>query len=83
MGIVDRIKGAFRRKKGIELPPMPEIPEAKPSLSEAGDINIENYKAKMELMMTKLDSISTQYAALNERVKNIERLVTEIRSFCK
>lgn len=83
MGVVDRIKGAFRRKKDMELPPMPEIPEAKPALSEAGDINIENYKAKMELMMTKLDSISTQYAALNERVKNIERLVTEIRSFCK
>jgi hypothetical protein len=81
MGILGRIKSALSRKKDEdELPPI----EGPPSpVSELGEVTAENVKAKMELMMTRVDSLSTQYAAMNERIKNIERLVTEIRSFCR
>lgn len=78
MGILDRL-----RRKKEPLPPLPPPePEPKPDtgLSLAAEGNV---KAKIELMMTQMDSLQTQYAALNERIKNIERLVTEIRSFCK
>ncbi len=81
MGIFGRIKGAFRRKKEEDELPIEE-PLA-PAVSELGEVTAENVKAKMDLMMTRLDSLSTQYATVNERIKNIERLVTEIRSFCK
>jgi hypothetical protein len=82
MGILSRIKGAFKRKKDEdELPPIKDMET--PAVSELGEVTAENVKAKMELMMTRVDSLSTQYAAMNERIKNIERLVTEIRSFCR
>ena len=85
MGVLSWLKRRFRRKKGEdEIPPLPEGAEAPPEpLGELGAVTAENVKAKMDLMATRLDSLSTQYAALNERIKNIERLVTEIRSFCK
>ena len=82
MGIIDRIKSKFKKKE--ELPPLPELPTTPTApTSELGEVTAENVKAKLELMMTRLDSLSTQQAAMNERIKNIERLVTEIRSFCK
>lgn len=82
MGIFGRIKGIFRRKKK-ELPPVPAEATrlAKPPTTEAA--TMENMKAKMDLMMTHLDSLKVQNETLNERIKNIERLVTEIRGYCK
>jgi len=50
---------------------------------ELGEVTAENMQAKVELIMARMDSLSTQQAAINERIKNIERLVTEIRSFCR
>jgi len=79
----------LRRKKRESLPFEPieaaGVSErtAGATISEAEPVTIENVRAKLELVMTRLDSLSTQYAAMNERLKNIERLVTEIRSFCK
>ena len=76
MGILDR----FRRKKKEE--PLPELP-VEPKDMGIESVTAKNVKAKIDLMMTQIDSLSTQYTALNERIKNIERLVTEIRSFCR
>jgi hypothetical protein len=82
MGILSRIRSKLGKKKDEdELPPIEDVET--PATSELGEITVENVKAKMELMMTRLDSLSTQYAAMNERIKNIERLVTEIRGFCR
>jgi hypothetical protein len=83
MGVFDGIRNRLRRNKETELSPMPEdIGMPKPA-AEFGEVAAENVKAKLDLMATRLDSISTQYAAMNERIKNIERLAAEIRSFCK
>lgn len=80
MGILSRLKGAFRRKKKEE--PLPEIEKPKVELG-LEPVTMENVRAKMELVVTQMDSLRTQYEAMNERIKNIERLVTEIRGFCK
>jgi len=81
MGILSRI---FRRKKE-EVPEPEEVPE-----STLGTVTVENVKAKMDLVLTRFEKINTQIDSLrvqnetlSERIKNIERLVTEIRSFCK
>ena len=79
----------LRRKKKESLPLEPieaaGVTEraTRAVISGTEPVTMENVRAKLELMMTRLDSLSTQYAAMNERLKNIERLVTEIRSFCK
>lgn len=81
MGILSRIKERFKRKKEE---PVVEVPTGlvKPEVS-LEPVTIENVKVKMELVLTQLDSLRIQYETLNERIKNIERLVTEIRAYCK
>jgi hypothetical protein len=69
------------RKKLEPLPALPPLP-SKPETSFE-PTNMDNVKAKMELVLTQMDSLRIQYETLNERIKNIERLVTEIRSYCK
>lgn len=81
MGILSSIKQKLGKKKLEPLPPLPLLP-TKPEVSFE-PTNIENVKAKVELSLTQLESLRIQYETLNERIKNIERLVTEIRSYCK
>jgi len=77
MGILDRFK-----KKKEEPVVLPMEPVKKPEFG-AEPATLENVKARMELILTQLDSLRIQNENLNERIKNIERLVTEIRSYCK
>jgi len=81
MGVFSNLKQKLSRKKLEPLPPLPSLP-TKPEVSFE-PTNLENIKAKVELSLTQLDSLRIQYETLNERIKNIERLVTEIRSYCK
>ncbi len=77
MGILDR----FKKKKIEPLLPLPAEP-VKPILSTE-PATMENLKAKIDLTLTHMDNLRIQYENLNERMKIIERLVTEIRSYCK
>jgi hypothetical protein len=81
MGILSNLKQKMSRKKLEPLPALPPLP-SKPETSFE-PTNMDNVKAKMELVLTQMDSLRIQYETLNERMKNIERLVTEIRSYCK
>lgn len=76
MGILSRIKGAFRKKKEEPIEELPEIPEEKESLEPA---TLENLKAKMDLILTQMESLKIQNETLLERLKIIERLLIEIR----
>ncbi|MDI6798787.1 MAG: hypothetical protein QMD12_02205 [Candidatus Aenigmarchaeota archaeon] len=71
----------FRRKKEpLQLPPeLPKFEAPKPVSLEASAI--ENVKAKMDLLLTQLDSLKTQHETLNERIRNIEQILQEIRSY--
>ncbi|MEM7826142.1 MAG: hypothetical protein QW451_00740 [Candidatus Aenigmatarchaeota archaeon] len=62
----------FRKKKVEPLPPPPQEPKQEPK--------IEISKLPLE---QKVEVISAQIEALNERVKNIERMVEEIYKMAK
>ena len=79
MGFLSSLKEKFGKKKET-LPTLPPLPPGPATTAEL--VTIENVKVKMELVLTQLDSLRVQYETLNERIKNIEKLVTEIRSYC-
>ncbi|RLI98742.1 MAG: hypothetical protein DRP00_01340 [Candidatus Aenigmatarchaeota archaeon] len=78
MGIFSRIKGIFRRKKEEPVEELPEIPEEKP-LESLEPATLENLKAKMDLILTQMESLKIQNETLMERLKIIEKLLIEIR----
>ncbi|MCS7105828.1 MAG: hypothetical protein NZ942_00725 [Candidatus Aenigmarchaeota archaeon] len=78
----------FRRKKETsvtaELPELPPLPSSPPIPKPEATIetsSIENLRVKIDLVLTHIDSLKTQYETLNERIKNIEQMVQEIRSY--
>lgn len=75
MGIFSKIKEKFGRKKE-EPVEIPEISEEAPRLEPA---SLENMKAKMDLILTQMESLRIQNETLNERLKIIEKLLIEIR----
>jgi hypothetical protein len=44
---------------------------------------IENVKAKIDLILSKLDSIKTEQETLNERINGIERILKELYTMAK
>jgi hypothetical protein len=68
----------FRKKK--EKPP--EIGELPRGMSSEA-ATIDNVKAKMDLVLTQMDSLRTQYAVMNERVQSMEKMLKEILALAK
>jgi len=58
-------------------PPAPVAP-AVPTSAMRGSV-----KAELDLVLSQMENVRMQYEAISSRLQNIERLVTEIRSFCK
>ncbi len=82
MGIFSRLKGLLRRKK--EFPDLPAGPMPMPRTDITTEsTTVENVKAKMDLVLTQLDSLRTQYQAMNERVMTTERMVKELYDMAK
>lgn len=92
MGILD----IFKRKKkstGLSIRPGVRPPGAQPApLGQQTAMQSAyprtpavpgNARAEMDLMRSQMDNLRIQYEAINARLQNIERLVAEIRSFCK
>jgi len=68
----------WKKKEEIPLPP---VEPPKPPTAEA--TTMENVKAKMDLILTQIDSLRVQNETLNERIKNIEKVVAEILTIAK
>jgi len=114
MGIFDKVKGVFGRKKKVEpppvrklepieplpltrpedaaltprglppprepLPPPPRLEPLTPRFApDAERIDTSNLKAKIDLLLTEMDSIKTQNRMIDERLKKIENTLTEMR----
>lgn len=47
------------------------------------DASSENLKAKVDLMLTQIDSLKIEYEAINQRIQNIERMVKELYTMAK
>jgi len=73
MGIFSR----FKHKEESEPLPVSPTPETKPEISSE-TTTIENLKAKMDLILTELDSLRTQYSALSNRIEKMEKMIEEI-----
>jgi hypothetical protein len=113
MGIFDKIKGIFRRKKDVDIPPIEDIerepltPDLTPPreplrgreplpprplgpeplrpkfgselMPETKRAEMSNIKAKIDLLLTNMDSIKTQNQTINERLRSIEKALAELR----
>ena len=80
MGIGSRLKGIFRRREEPIMEPVAELsrPEITPESASA-----ENMKAKMDLVLTQLDSLSVKYNTLSEKIDRIERTLNEVYAIAK
>ena len=47
------------------------------------EISADNLKAKMDLMMSQVDSMKIENEAINQRIQNIERMVKELYVMAK
>jgi hypothetical protein len=84
MGLMSKLK--FWKKGDEILPPItPEAPLAPlpPRPVTAESAGIDNVKAKVDLILTQIESIKVQNETLNERVKNTEKAVAEILAIAK
>lgn len=87
MGIFSGLGRIFRRKKPDSMEfreetatlPMGSLPP----LPTAESTNVENVKARMDLVLTQMDSLRVQLETLNNRVVNIERMIRELYDMAK
>jgi hypothetical protein len=68
------------------LPPRPVSPELMPRprfepefASETKQAEMSNIRAKIDLLLTEMDSIKTQNQTINERLRSIEKTLAEMR----
>jgi len=114
MGIFGKLKGIFRKKEDIDIPPIEGIerepltpdltppreplrdreplpprslgPEPLPRhrfeselMPETKQAEMSNIRAKIDLLLTEMDSIKTQNQTINERLRSIEKALAELR----
>jgi len=58
-----------------QLSPIEQIPR----LPEENKVDMGNVRAKLDLLLTEMDSLKTQNQMINERLKAIEKLLAEMR----
>jgi hypothetical protein len=89
MGILDFLRR--RKKKVDDFGPMPEVtPPGQPPAPGARAMpmyprtpDAGTMRAEMDLILSQMETLRIQYEAINARLQNIERVVTEIRGFCR
>lgn len=95
MGLLDRLRR--RKKTGIlDEPSFPAgYPETAATAAYAPVAYVStapavptsaatsSLKAEMDLILSQMENLRMQYEAIGARLQNIERIVAEIRSFCK
>lgn len=91
MGLLDAV---FKRKERLDEPRLPTGPahqfsaemesrQPQPDVARIAPEPRGSPEVQMELLRTQLDNMRMQYDAINARLQNIERIVSEIRSFWK
>ena len=84
MGFLDGFFGIFRRKKEEPAKETPLTAAPYPLTAPTAETTtIDNVKAKMDLVLTELDSIRTQYQVLSGKVSSIEKMVKELYDMAK
>jgi len=75
MGFWDR----FKRKPKDDL----GLPEIKPTAITAETTGSENVRAKMDLVLTQIESMNIRMETLGQRLERLERMVQEIWTIAK
>ena len=65
---------------GVHAEPLPKTGASGMS---AGETNVENVKAKMDLVLTQIQSLNVRYETLNSRLERIEQMIQEIYKIAK
>lgn len=74
----------FWKKKEKDTDMNLKIPMAPQDLPKmTGEANAENVKAKMDLVLTQIQSLNVRYETLNERLQRIEAMIQEIYRIAK
>jgi hypothetical protein len=74
----------FWKKKGSDLDlGLPNIPPVADLPKMTGDANAENVKAKMDLVLTQMQSLNVRYETLNSRLERIEQMIQDIYKIAK
>jgi len=67
-------------REPLPPPPRPIEPLAPPRFApDTERVDVSNLKAKIDLLLTEMDSIKTQNRMIDERLKAIERTLSEMR----
>jgi hypothetical protein len=66
----------FKKKKDIDNLPLPKEITLETTTAD-------NVKAKMDLIMTQLDSLKTQNDVLNQKIENMDKILKEIYALAK
>lgn len=91
MDILSMFTGIFKKKKSIDEI-LKEVPKDLPNASTTGTNNfgaasesatVANVKARMDLVLTQMDSLRVQYESVNERLINIEKMLKELYDMAK
>lgn len=61
----------------VAMPPLPRAP-AVPLSATSGSM-----KAELDLVLSQMQNLRMQYESITSQLQNIQRLVSEIRGFCK
>lgn len=77
--------GRIKKKETLEAQPAyPTQQYTQPaSQGQLPDVAADNLKAKIDLMMSQVDSLKLEYEAMNQRIQNIERMVRELYAMAK
>ncbi len=79
--------GGKKKEPTVEETPLTNYPTAQytPAYqpSYPTDVSAENVKAKVDLMITQIDSMKIEYETINQRIQNIERMVKELYAMAK
>jgi len=80
------IFGGKKKELVVEESPPINYPASLPPANQPSyptDASAENLKAKVDLMLTQIDSLKIEYEAINQRIQNIERMVRELYAMAK
>jgi hypothetical protein len=83
MGLLSRFR---KKKEKLDEPKFPaNVPQQQPAQTAPAVpmSSTSSIKAEMDLVLSQMENLRMQYEAINAKLQNIERVVTEIRSFCR
>ncbi len=75
--------GSTKKKKGEDDQKSDIDSVSQAASTPMQDLQPDNMKAKVDLMLAQMDSLKLEYETINQRIQNIERMVREMYAMSK